>query len=132
MCDGVGANQLPAPLCLQGCILGIRLGPLDLCLGQRHLGGEGLTFDFVDHVAGLDDLALDEGHLTQEAGHAGAYLDLLQRLDPADEVNAGIHRLPGDRGNENRRRRASLLAGRGLFFVAGDEHDEDGAEGGNG
>ena len=106
-------RQLEAAVVLQLGVgqLGLGNGEISLGLLDRRL--ELHLLDLVEQVARLDVLALLEQDLFEEALDAGAQLDLVDGLDPADELEGladafGHHRPHADRRGRDCRRRGGL------------------------
>ena len=130
--DGVGAHQFPPALDLGGGVVEIGDAAVDLRLAQRDLGREGRLLDGEEQVVRLDRVAFVEVAGVEEAGDARADIDLVDRLDAADELGALGNRLHGDALDGDRRRRARLTRRRGGFLAAGErQHHRQLDEGGD-
>ena len=77
----------------------------DVRRGLVHLGLERRLLDHVQQVTLLDLLALGEQALLEEALHAGAQVDLVDRDDASDELRRGRDVLGLDLDHRYRGRR---------------------------
>jgi hypothetical protein len=101
-----GKFELPAVL--EVGIGRCRLGDHEVCLGLIDQGLELHLFDLIQQVSGLHLLAFAEQDLFEKPLDARANLDLVHRLDVADEFERPAHALErhqpdADRGRRRRR-----------------------------
>ena len=97
----------------------IGLGLIDLRL-ELHL------LDLIEQIAGLDVLAFPERDLLQKALDARPHIDLLDGLDPPEELEGLADAL--HRGRPHADRRVGLRCGGLLLFVATRNERQDEAD----